>query len=106
MLPEFLAEAEYLSVDPYMRPYIQKYPLGIVMIGSQIAKITESKDPNYPVGKRILGYLGWRTHTIVNVNNMPNLEIIRQKPQLLPDIADLSPSLYLGVLGMPGYRFQ
>lgn len=99
---EFLAEAEYLSVDPYMRPYIQKYPLGIVMIGSQIAKITESKDPNYPVGKRILGYLGWRTHTIVNVNNMPNLEIIRQKPQLLPDIADLSPSLYLGVLGMPG----
>lgn len=35
---EFLAKAEYLSVDPYMRPYMVRYPLGVTMIGGQVAK--------------------------------------------------------------------
>lgn len=35
---EFLAKAEYLSVDPYMRPYMERYPLGVTMIGAQVAK--------------------------------------------------------------------
>lgn len=35
---EFLAKAEYLSVDPYMRPYMARYPLGVTMIGGQVAK--------------------------------------------------------------------
>lgn len=33
---EILVEAEWLSVDPYMRAY--KVPAGSVMIGSQVAK--------------------------------------------------------------------
>ncbi|KAF7405270.1 hypothetical protein HZH66_004176 [Vespula vulgaris] len=99
---EFLVEAEYLSVDPYMRPYILQFPLGITMIGCQVGKIIESKNPDYPVGKRIVGYFGWRTHTIVNMKLLPELELTSQKPYLLPEIGDLSPSLSLGVLGMPG----
>lgn len=35
---EILAKAEYLSVDPYMRPYMARYPLGVTMIGGQVAK--------------------------------------------------------------------
>lgn len=35
---EFLAKAEYLSVDPYMRSYMADYPLGVTMIGGQVAK--------------------------------------------------------------------
>lgn len=35
---EFLAKAEYLSVDPYMRPYMARYSLGVTMIGGQVAK--------------------------------------------------------------------
>lgn len=35
---EFLAKAEFLSVDPYMRPYMARYPLGVTMIGGQVAK--------------------------------------------------------------------
>lgn len=85
-----------------MRPYVQRYPLGITMIGSQVGKIIESKNPEFPVGKRILGYLGWRTHTIVNPQNFPGGDLVNQKPILLPDIGDVSPSLCLGVLGMPG----
>ncbi|KAL2716537.1 prostaglandin reductase 1-like [Vespula squamosa] len=99
---EFLVEAEYLSVDPYMRPYILQFPLGITMIGSQVGKIIESKNPDYPVGKRIVGYFGWRTHTIVNLKLLSEFEFTSQKPYLLPEIGDLSPSLSLGVLGMPG----
>ncbi|KYQ57274.1 Prostaglandin reductase 1 [Trachymyrmex zeteki] len=97
---EYLVEAEFFSVDPYMRIYVQNLPLGITMIGGQVAKIIESKNPDFPVGKRIVGYLGWRTHTILNPNIHQSFS--EQKPYLLPDIGDLPSSLGLGMLGMPG----
>jgi len=73
------------------------------MIGTQVAKIVESKNPNYPVGRRLVGHFGWRTHTIINpkVEESKSEEIILP-PYFLPDIGDLSPSLALGALGMPG----
>ncbi|GAB1862134.1 Prostaglandin reductase 1 [Camponotus japonicus] len=100
---EILVEAEYLSVDPYMRPYVQRYPVGITMIGTQVAKIVESKNPNYPVGRRLVGHFGWRTHTIINPKvEESKSEEINPRPYFLPDIGDLPPSLALGALGMPG----
>ncbi|XP_003701327.1 prostaglandin reductase 1 [Megachile rotundata] len=98
---EFLVEAEFLSVDPYMRPYVLRYPVGITMIGSQVAKIIESKNSDFPVGRKILGYFGWRTHTIVTQQMLNESDSVLTKPALLPKI-DLSSSLFLGVLGMPG----
>lgn len=38
VISEFLAKAVYLSVDPYMRAYAYKLPLGSEMVGGQIAK--------------------------------------------------------------------
>lgn len=35
---QFLAEAIYLSVDPYMRSYVLGSPVGTTMIGRQVAK--------------------------------------------------------------------
>lgn len=35
---EVLVKAEYLSVDPYMRPYMAQYPVGVTMIGGQVAQ--------------------------------------------------------------------
>ncbi|XP_011297844.1 prostaglandin reductase 1 [Fopius arisanus] len=99
---EFLVEAEYLSVDPYMRPYSARFPVGITMIGSQVAKIIESKNQHFPVGSRIVGYLGWRSHTVVNLKNFQGSGVADAPPMLLPDMGNLSPSLGLGVLGMPG----
>lgn len=72
------------------------------MIGSQVAKIIESKHPDFPVGKRVVGYLGWRTHTIINQEMLCENDLIGQKPYLVSDLADFPSSLYLGVLGMPG----
>lgn len=37
-LSEILAEAKYLSVDPYMRAYMIGYKLPVDMIGEQVAK--------------------------------------------------------------------
>lgn len=81
-----------------MRVYVQRFPLGITMIGSQVAKIVESKNPDFPIGKKIFGQFGWRTHTIVNPK--ANSEV--SSSYILPDIGDLPSSLALGILGMPG----
>ncbi|KAJ8925534.1 hypothetical protein NQ315_009373 [Exocentrus adspersus] len=95
---EFLVEALYLSVDPYMRAYIPLNKFGEPVIGSQVGKIIESKNPKYPVGQHVVGYFGWRTHTISNGTST----IFDSKPSLVPKFGDLPLSLALGVLGMPG----
>ncbi|XP_063978563.1 prostaglandin reductase 1-like [Diachasmimorpha longicaudata] len=99
---EYLTQAEYISVDPYQRRYITKYPLGITMLGSQVAQIIESKNPNYPVGKRVVGWLGWRSHTILDGKAFPGAAVMDQIPYIIPDFGDLPPSLALGIAGMPG----
>lgn len=89
---EFLAEAVYITVDPYLLDQLAHSPIGAVIGEWQVAKITESKNGKFPVGKYILGPFGWRTHTISNG------EGVRE----LPDLQGLPLSLALGMLGMPG----
>jgi len=97
---EFLLEAEWLSVDPYMRFYQMRYAVGSTMIGSQVARVTESKNPDYPVGTYVWGHYGWRTHTISN----SKVEVGDSWMRLVLKVPNsgLPRSLYLGVLGMPG----
>ncbi|XP_011495856.1 PREDICTED: prostaglandin reductase 1-like [Ceratosolen solmsi marchali] len=97
---EILVEAEYLSVDPYMRPYSDTMSPDITMIGTQVAKILESKNPNWPVGKKIFANIGWTTHSVFNPELLDESYII--SPYILPDFDDLPASLALGMLGMPG----
>ncbi|XP_034941748.1 prostaglandin reductase 1-like [Chelonus insularis] len=99
---EYLVEAEYLSVDPYVRVYMGEYPLNSTIIGFQIAKIIESKNPKFPVGKRIHDHLGWRTHTIINPDAPIDRSLGNIPSYIVPDFGDLPVSLGLGVLGMPG----
>jgi len=98
---EFLAEGLYFSVDPYMRPYSASLVNeGTIMIGSQVAKVVESKSSEYPVGTLVVGYFGWRNMTVVDPAEVPTL--MKGFMQKLPDLGGLSPSLGLGALGMPG----
>ncbi|XP_049295174.1 prostaglandin reductase 1-like [Anopheles funestus] len=94
---EFLAQAEYLSVDPYMRPYMLAYPEGSLMIGGQIARVTKSANEQFPVGATVFGQFGWRTHTVCDPAKLE-----KDKPYVLPDFGQLPTSLGLGILGMPG----
>ena len=87
-----------------MRPYVANVPLGNVMLGCQVAKIIQSKNSKFPVGARVRGYYGWRTHTIINPDNFKRSKLLNENPRVLSDFGDLSPSLGLGVLGMTGYK--
>lgn len=81
-----------------MRPYMQAYPEGSLMIGGQVGKVLESKNPAFPVGASIFGQFGWRTHTVCN----PATKQQHDLPYVLPDFGTFPVSLGLGVLGMPG----
>ncbi|XP_021912964.1 prostaglandin reductase 1-like isoform X3 [Zootermopsis nevadensis] len=98
---EILCEAVWLSVDPYMRPYSNRFPTGVTMIGTQVAKVVESRHPDYEVGIHVVGHFGWQTKTVVNADN-PGTWLWLKKPYIIPDFSGLSLSLALGVLGMPG----
>ncbi|CAG9841222.1 unnamed protein product [Diabrotica balteata] len=96
---EFLAQAMFLSVDPFMRGLSEKFTIGEPIWGTQVAKIVESKNEEFPVGKLVVLRAGWRTYSISNGKKEPPT---LPEPYLLPDIGDLCPSVALGVLGMPG----
>ncbi|XP_058801736.1 prostaglandin reductase 1-like [Phymastichus coffea] len=86
-----------------MRAYAPWLKTGSTMIGAQVGKILESKHPKYPVDRKIHGYFGWRTHTVVNPDESASKEqIMKDKPYLLPDFGHLPSSLAVGMLGMPG----
>lgn len=52
------------------------------------------------MGTRLVGYWGWSTHSVVNPNNVATGMI--GSFTHFPDIGNLSPSLGLGAIGMPG----
>ncbi|XP_018412727.1 PREDICTED: prostaglandin reductase 1-like isoform X2 [Nanorana parkeri] len=92
---ELLLESEFLSVDPYMRPYSRRImEEGDVMIGSLVARVTESKNPEFPVGGYYVAQVGWRTHFISDGKGL------RAIPSSWPE--SLPKSLALGAVGMPG----
>ncbi|KAI4808646.1 hypothetical protein KUCAC02_000695 [Chaenocephalus aceratus] len=92
---EVLLEAVFLSVDPYMRPFSRvRMNEGDVMIGTQVAKVIQSNNPAFPVGSHVVGRCGWRSHTVCD--GMGLVPIMPEWPQ------DVSLSLALGAIGMPG----
>ncbi|XP_050533613.1 prostaglandin reductase 1-like [Daktulosphaira vitifoliae] len=70
-------------------------------MGSQIAKVIESKNQKYQMGQLVFCQIGWRSHSIINPNNLTERDSMPTF-YMLPDFGSLSPSLGLGVLGMPG----
>ncbi|KAA0202665.1 hypothetical protein HAZT_HAZT003409 [Hyalella azteca] len=102
---EFIVEAEWLSVDPYMRYMIRDMKIGAIVTGSQVARVIESKNAEYPVGTRLVGQLGWRSHTLLPLKKADGTtadDLFSNFAPLLPEIEGLPHSTALGVLGMPG----
>lgn len=92
---EVLLEAVFLSVDPYMRPFSRiRMQEGDVMIGTQVAKVIQSKNPAFPLGSHVVSRSGWRTHSLSDGTDL--ISIMSEWPQ------DLPLSLALGTVGMPG----
>jgi len=92
---EILFKSEFLSVDPYQRPFSQQFSPPMTMLGSSVVLVQDSKHPDYPTGSRAVIYGGW-----VEVGKINPDSDSRNIPA--PPIEGLSNSLLLGACGMPG----
>jgi NADPH-dependent curcumin reductase CurA len=93
---EVLVRNTFMSVDPYMRgrmndvkSYTPPYELGKALEGGAIGEVVESGVDGVSPGDLVLHGLGWRSHTLT-----------KQFTRLTP-IEGVSPSHFLGALGMP-----
>lgn len=89
----------FLSVEPAMRGWIADkgnyaapVEIGSVMRSLAAGYVTESRDPEYPVGQAVTGWFGWQQEAVVRAD-----AIVRRISE-----TDLPLSLSLGVLGING----
>lgn len=88
---------QYLSLDPYMRgrmndtrSYTVPQPLGAVMQGGTVGEVVESRNPDFKVGNRVVGMLGWQLYGTSDGEGLTCVD-------------DAVPSsTRLGCVGMPG----
>ena len=88
----------FMSVDPYMRgrmndvkSYVPPFRLGEPLEGGAIGTVTESRSPDLAQGDLVLHMLGWRDEAVLPARQARKVAVAK----------GLSPSAYLGVLGMP-----
>lgn len=71
---EFLVKQNHMSLDPamfgWMSPdtesYIPPVELGTVMRSSGVGEIVESNHPDFAVGDRVMGMMGWQEYFLSN----------------------------------------
>ncbi|HET7446190.1 MAG TPA: NADP-dependent oxidoreductase [Solirubrobacterales bacterium] len=97
---EALVRIEWISVDPTNRGWISEGPgylppvaIGETMRALGMGRVVESKHPDYEEGQLVQGLTGWTEHFVAS-DAAPL--------QRVPAIDGVSPSFYLGVLGMTG----
>lgn len=88
----------FMSVDPYMRgrmndvkSYLPPFRVGEPLEGGAVGEVTETRSPGLAAGDLVLHQLGWRDEAVLAARHAQRVETI----------PGLSPSAYLGVLGMP-----
>nr|UZM07734.1 2-alkenal reductase (NADP (+) -dependent) [Colchicum autumnale] len=92
----------YLSCDPYMRgrmskhdepSYVPDFSPGSVITGYGVAKVLDSKHPDFKVGDFVWGMTGWEEYSLITTPK----QLIKIKH------TDVPLSYYTGLLGMPGF---
>jgi NADPH-dependent curcumin reductase CurA len=88
----------FLSVDPYMRGRMNagpitptSYQVGHVLGGGAVGEVTQSESPTLAPGDIVLHTYGWREWVTADAADFRKV-----------DPGTLSPSVFLGALGMPG----
>lgn len=97
---EALVKTEWISLDPTNRAWIAETPtylppvgIGEVMRAGALARVVASNTPDYEAGQLVQGLLGWQDYAVVSASN---------PARVMPDIPGVSPSQFLGALGMTG----
>lgn len=75
---EFLVKQNYMSLDPamfgWMSPdtesYIPPVELGTVMRSSGVGEIIESNHPDFSVGERVMGLMGWQEYFLTDGSSL------------------------------------
>ncbi|MET3116201.1 NADPH-dependent curcumin reductase CurA [Undibacterium sp. GrIS 1.8] len=95
---EVLIRNHFMSLDPYMRgrmeeskSYAVPQAIGETMIGGTVGEIVASKNPQFAVGDKVVGMLGWAEMGVSD-------GIMLRKV----DTTHIPLSAYLGSVGMPG----
>ena len=95
---EMLLKAAYVSVDPYLRgrmtdakSYVPPFELNEPMQSGMVAKVVESRHPDFKPGDYVTGNLDWKEYQAVSRKGLSKIEN-----------QNVSLSAYLGVLGMTG----
>ncbi|MFL6121801.1 NADP-dependent oxidoreductase [Actinophytocola sp.] len=93
---EVLVRNAFMSVDPYMRgrmndvkSYVPPYELGKALEGGAVGEVVESGVDGVSPGDLVLHNSGWRSHALLT-------RFTKLRP-----IEGVSPSHFLGALGMP-----
>jgi hypothetical protein len=97
---EALVRTRWISLDPTNRAWIGETPtylppvaIGEVMRAGGLGEIVASNSPDYQVGEIVQGRTGWQDYVVASASNPFTV---------IPEIPGVSPSLFLGALGMTG----
>jgi NADPH-dependent curcumin reductase CurA len=103
---EVLVRNHFMSVDPYMRgrmydrpSYVPPFAIGEALQGHAVGEVVESNAEGYAPGDLVSSMFGWREAFTVAPATFAGAPSVFSK---LPVIPGVSPSAFLGVLGMPG----
>ena len=95
---EVMVKNIFMSVDPYMRgrlrpgkSYVSSFDKGSTLSGGCIGRIEQSNNPSFAVGNLVLAGNGFRDYFLSDGTDLKTI-----------DPGELSPSAYLGIMGMPG----
>ena len=95
---QVLIRNHFLSLDPYMRVrmddaknYAAPQALNETMIGGTVGEIVASKNPQFQVGEKVIGMMGWAEMGVSDGSLLRKL-----------DTTQIPLSAYLGAVGMPG----
>lgn len=95
---QVLVRNHFLSLDPYMRgrmsdakSYAKSINIGEVMVGGTVGEVVLSQNPQFAVGDKVVGALGWQLYGVSDGTQLTKVD-----SQLIPL------SAYLGCIGMTG----
>ena len=97
---EALVRNRWISLDPTNRTWINDTPtylppvaIGEVMRAGGLGEVVASNSPDYQVGQLVQGLTGWQDYVVASAS---------APLMTMPEIPGVTPSHFLGVLGMTG----
>jgi NADPH-dependent curcumin reductase CurA len=97
---EALVRTRWISLDPTNRAWIGETPtylppvaIGEVMRAGGLGEVVASNSPDYEVGQLVQGRTGWQDYVVASAS---------APMTAIPEIPGVSPSYFLGALGMTG----